>query len=182
MTATPPPIEYCIPFTQVCDTITYWTMIIQLLGASTTLIVSIFGIYKIVVEIKKISNDREKSVLLDRTKFFLEQHRRLFDNSELFEVLKLIDGDNPSRLSAPDMYDKKRKFLAFFEEIELLVSSNLINQDVAYYMFGYYAKTARELSVFWDGLDPAEEHWIKYYNFVKGYEKSKAKLSQSCNL
>ena len=182
MSAITPAIEYCIPIIQFCESISYWTMLIQLSGALITVIVSSFGIFKVIVEVKKINNDREKSLLLDRTKFFLEQHRRLFDNAELFEVLKLIDGDNPSQLSGPDMYDKKRKFLAFFEEIELLVSSKLINEDVAYYMFGYYAKTARELSVFWDGLDPAEEHWTKYYSFVKGYETYKTKSTSKFSL
>jgi len=67
----------------------------------------------------------------------LSQHRRLFDNPELFEILCLIDNDDP-KLAQEEMADKKRKFLTFIEEIALLVKSNQINKDVALYMFGHY--------------------------------------------
>ncbi len=64
------------------------------------------------------------------------------------------------------MWDKKRKFLTFFEEIALLVESKQIQPDVAYYMFGYYARCAREGTNFAEGIDVSTAHWGLFFKFT----------------
>ena len=39
--------------------------------------------------------------------------------------------------------------MAFFEDIALLVNTNLLRREVAYYMFGCDAMTAWDSDVFW---------------------------------
>ena len=113
--------------------------------------------------------DKEVAARLKRTEFFLNQHRRLFDNAELYSVLCLIDHDEEV-LRDPAMADKKRKFLTFFEEIELLVRSGHIDPDVAHYMFGYYAICVKEGKNFHSGINMAPIYWRLFYDFAQASE------------
>jgi hypothetical protein len=147
----------------------YW----QAITTIFTVVVGLVGVVKIYHELKRLNEQREKdqidketSAKLKRTEFFLDQHRRLFDNPELFSVLCMIDSDDP-QLAAANMADKKRKFLTFFEEIALLVDSDQIQKEVAYYMFGYYARCAREGKNFGVDIDLSPAHWGLFYRFTE---------------
>lgn len=148
-----------------------WAVYWHAIGVISGILFGSFGLYKIFQELRRLNeqrdkdiNDKETEARLKRTEFFLSQHRRLFDDKDLYEVLCLIDADNP-RLAEENMWDKKRKLLVFFEEIALLVRSNQIDQNVAFYMFGYYSLCARHGSNFIHGIDPSREHWFLFYEF-----------------
>lgn len=149
-----------------------WSVYWQAIGVCAAIIFGAFGLYKIYHELvrlneqrKKEADDKETSAFLKRTEFFLSQHRRLFDDKDLYEVLCLIDADAP-QLANEEMWDKKRKLLVFFEEIALLVRSGQIREDVSYYMFGYYASCVRKGENFAVGIDPSREHWALFYEFA----------------
>lgn len=166
------PSLFCLPLTDQCYLMSEWAVYWQ--GATTvfTIFAGIFGLVKIYHELKRLNEQRAKdladkdtSAKLKRTEFFLSQHRRLFDNAELYSVLCLIDSDD-KKLADPEMADKKRKFLTFFEEIALLVDSEQIQSSVAYYMFGYYARCAREGKNFGADIDLSPTHWGLFYKFT----------------
>ena len=171
------PSLYCFPFTDYCMLMTEWAIYWQALGAIATVIFGLFGLYKIFQELRRLNEqrakdqtDKETAAKLKRTEFFLDQHRRLFDDKELYSVLCLIDEDSPE-LTQRDMWDKKRKFLTFLEEMALLVRSDQINRDVAFYMFGYYAICVRHGKNFAVGINPSEEHWGLFYRFAAEAEE-----------
>ncbi len=185
--------RYCDPFTNHhCMTMQEWGVYWQAIGVLATVFFGLFGLYKIFQELRRLNEQRDKdrtdketSAKLKRTEFFLNQHRRLFDNSELYEVLCLIDSDD-AKLAMQEMWDKKRKFLTFFEEIALLVKSEQINKEVAFYMFGYYARCAKHGKNFNEGINLSEEYWWLFYEFVKEseeyFEKHKDNPPQSMSL
>lgn len=165
------PSLFCIPFTDYCNLMSEWAVYWQAFGALVTAIVGGFGLWKILHELKRMNEQRQKDIAdketaakLKRTEFFLNQHRRLFDNPELYSVLCLIDEDN-ELLRPKEMWDKKRKFLTFIEEIALLVDSEQIDKNVACYMFGYYARCAKEGANFAEGIDLSAEYWGLFYKF-----------------
>lgn len=157
-----------------------WAVYWQAIAAVAAIAFGLIGLYKIYQELRRLNEqrknelvqhvreieDREKAERLKRTEFFLNQHRRLFDNPDLYEILCFIDDDNAA-LAKPEMSDKKRKFLTFFEEIALLVKSNQLNNVVAYYMFGYYANCIVNKPNFSVGIDTSETHWGLFYEFAK---------------
>jgi hypothetical protein len=166
------PSLFCFPFTQQCNLMSEWGVYWQATTSIFTVVVGLVGVFKIYHELKRLNEqrakdlaDKETSAKLKRTEFFLSQHRRLFDNAELYSVLCLIDNDDP-QLAAADMADKKRKFLTFFEEIALLVDSDQIRSEVAYYMFGYYARCARAGVNFGVDIDLSPAHWGMFYRFT----------------
>ena len=171
------PSLYCFPFSNDCRLMAEWGVIWQAIGVFAALLFGVIGLYKIYRELKRFNEQREKEIIdwknsaeLKRIEFFLSQHRRLFDNPELFSVLCLIDSDD-EKLKHEDMWDKKRKFITFFEEIALLIRSNQLDREVAFYMFGYYAKCVRYGKNFAEGIDTSEEHWALFFNFAKDAEK-----------
>lgn len=166
------PNYYCLITTSICRTLPEWGVHWQVVNTIFTIIVGIFGLYKIYQEIKRLADQRANeleskltSAKLKRIEFFLAQHRRLFDNNELYSILCLIDDDN-QKLAEPGMADKKRKFLTFLEEIALLVRSEQVEPDVAYYMFGYYATCALTGTNFADGIDTSRKYWGLLYEFA----------------
>lgn len=117
-----PPEQYCTPVLQVCRTMQEWAVYWQAAGVIAAIVFGAFGLYKIYQELRclneqrqKDASDKETAERLKRTEFFLSQHRRLFDDKELYEVLCLID-DDKDRLADEDMWDKKRKLLVFLRK------------------------------------------------------------------
>jgi hypothetical protein len=169
------PATYC-SLHDTCLTIPEWGTVFQISGVVVGLLVAGFGLYKTWEELKRLRQQREKdhrdaevAARLKRTEFLLAQHRRLFDDSSLSKVLALLDADDP-KLAEPEMWDLNRKFLTFIEEISLLVESELLDGDVAYYMFGYYATCARDGVHFNVGINAEEEHWRLFHHFCRNAE------------
>ena len=170
------PLQFCIPSTGLCRTMAEWGIFWQALGVIAALVFGLFGLYKIFFELRRLNEQREKdrhdketSATLKRTEFFLNQHRRLFDDPTLNSVLELLDDDNVV-LAKREMWDAKRKFLTFIEEIALLVRTDQIKKDVALYMFGYYARCALGHN-FMTGINATPEHWRLFYWFAREAEK-----------
>lgn len=161
---------YCaklaIPFLDDCMTMAEWGVNWQAVGIVVALLTMLGGAWKIWKELSALRLQRSTDSLLKRAEFFLTQHRLLFDNPDLFEVLQYIDDDDP-RLAPHPMWDKKRKFLTFIEEIALLTSTNLINPNVGYYMFGYYAIHAKNGKNFMNGIDADPIHWRVFFEFCE---------------
>ena len=168
---------YCLlNYTSVCYSISDWNSIAVIFATYTAVPGILFAAYKTWREFKKNRQEheaenqqRDREHLLKRIEFTLAQHRRLFDDPVLYNVLSLIDSDD-SKLSEFTMWDPKRKLLTFFEEIALLVNSKQINDEVAYYMFGYYAKCARDGANFQVGIDLEEKYWGLFFNFSENAE------------
>lgn len=166
------PSLFCVWGTNSCRLMSEWAVYWQALASIATVVFGAVGLIKVYQELRRLNEqrvkeleDRETTASLKRTEFFLSQHRRLFDNPELYEVLCLVDSDS-KKLLPEMMWDKKRKFLTFFEEIALLVESKQIYADVAYYMFGYYARCARSGKNFGVGIDLSPEHWGLFFKFT----------------
>lgn len=163
--------EHCAIFTGKCLTMQEWAVYWQALGVLAALLFGVVGLYKIYQELRRLNEQRTKDIddkktasKLKRTEFFLVQHRRLFDDKDMYEILCLIDADD-KKLADASMWDKKRKLMAFFEEIALLVRSDQINKQVALYMFGYYTVCARNGTNFSEGINPSREYWALFYEF-----------------
>lgn len=145
---------------------TFWTAS----GVIVAIVAGLFGAWKILQELRNLREQSEQESSLKRTEFFLAQHRRLFDDKELYEVLCYLDGDDEWLLNL-EMWDKKRKFLTFIEEIALLINSHKIDPDVAYYMFGHYARSANKGDNFNTGIDTSDCHWWLFKKFCRDSEE-----------
>lgn len=168
---------YCfLNNTEHCYSLSEWGEIWQSVGVFASIIIGGLGLYKIYIELKDLNRQRERQLQddentakLTRTEFFLSQHRRLFDDVELYKILSLIDSDDV-RLRKETLWDSKRKLLTFFEEIALLVYSEQLNKEVAFYMFGHYVRCVVYGKNFAVGIEPSREHWGLLYRFFDDAE------------
>jgi hypothetical protein len=172
-----PATLYCLPFSDICRPMMDWKdfalmsgAIVGVIGTVAGIPAAIFAAYKTFQEQKKNRIHREEDLKLRRAEFTLTQHRRLFDDATLHSVLALVDSDDLS-LANPQMWDPKRKFLTFFEELCLLINSELVSKDVALYMFGYYALAANEGPNFRTGISWDERYWGLFSAFANDAKK-----------
>lgn len=158
------------PFLENCMTMAEWSATWQSLGILITLSVAIGALIKYFCDKSTTREQAEKSHKLERVKFFLDQHRRLFDDEDLKIVLQYLDGDDP-RLAEEDCWEKNRKFAVFIEEVELLIRSGMLDSNACQYMFGYYASCAFKGKNFRQGMNFDEDHWLLFSEFAKNYEE-----------
>jgi hypothetical protein len=64
-------------------------------------------------------------------------------------------------------FKEKRDLLGFFEEIALMMNSGLIRNEVAHYMFGYYAIKCWESKYFWSTVYRESIYWSLFRDFVE---------------
>lgn len=175
-----------VPWIDHCMSMAEWGTFWSALGVVIALVAGIGGGAKLLWDLNTLRKQKDEELeqadedaSLKRTEFFLAQHRRLFDDKELYEVLCYLDGDDEWLLNL-EIWDKKRKFLTFIEEIALLVTSNKIDARVAYYMFGHYARCARKGANFNVGIDSAAAHWWVFQQFCSESEEFERNEPLNC--
>lgn len=168
---------YCLSSNAYCLSMTEWKDLAAVVGTLVAVPGVLFAAYKTWREVQKSQEQkqadfeqRQRAQELKRVEFTLVQHRRLFDDPALFSVLRILDGD-PIELRNEEMWNPKRKFLTFFEEMVLLVNSGYIAKDVALYMFGYYAACAHRGKNFRYGITYEPESWNMFMRFAEEAEE-----------
>lgn len=158
-------------------TMAEWSATWQSFGILVTLIVGTATVIKILLDVNSSKQEKKDSGKIERTKFLLEQHRRLFDDQDLKDVLQHLDGDD-EELAQFHFWEKNRKFLVFIEEIQILINSNLLDETACQYMFGYYANCAYLGKNFKEGIQFDEKYWGLFTKFAVTYKKFEPKFKQ----
>jgi hypothetical protein len=121
------------------------------------LLAGLWGLYKGVVEFAL--QGRQK-----RAEIFLKKQGEYFGNKSFNEIRGLLENDAPQLKDVG--FEEKRAYLTFFEEIAVLKNSRLMNRDLAYYMFGYYATKCLESENFWSGMNKKDIFWNVFLRFA----------------
>ena len=100
-----------------------------------------------------------------RAEQFLNLRDRYAGFADLFPLLE----SDASELEG-QLYERKVAFLGFHEELALLVNSDLLKEEVAHYMFGYYAMRCWESDKFWSDLNRDSIYWAAFGDFAKRME------------
>jgi hypothetical protein len=152
-----------------CMTMAEWSATWQSTAIIISLLVGVFTVHKILEDIAVGRAQKKYAEKLESAKFLLEQHRRLFDDKDLKDVLQHLDGDD-EELAGKKYWEKNRKFLVFIEEIQLLINSGFLEERTCQYMFGYYAHCALNGDNFKEGINFDEAHWGLFVKFAKNYD------------
>jgi hypothetical protein len=101
-----------------------------------------------------------------RAEQFMTMQKRFRDNPAFRELSSLIETDAIALQTVA--FKDKRDFLAFFEEIALMMNTGIIRESVAHYMFGYYAIRCWESGHFWEGVPNKDSpYWSLFRDFVE---------------
>lgn len=132
------------------DAIKDIAIVIGLLGAC-------WGLYRGVVEFQLQGKQK-------RAEIFLKKQGEFFGNVLFNDLRTLLESDSEELRTRP--FEQKRAYLTFFEEIAILKNSGLVNPDLAYYMFGYYAVRCLESQNFWYDINKADAFWNVFNRFA----------------
>jgi hypothetical protein len=149
--------------------------VVQLALATVGAAVGLFTAWKAVGEYRRQGTIR-------RIEFFLDARKRLTDNATFQEIINLLEHDSSALTAVP--LGSKISFVGFFEEIALLLNSGVIREEVAHYMFGYYALKCWDSKHFWilderpqRPLDKANEpYWSVFRAFIIKMEPMREQL------
>jgi hypothetical protein len=112
---------------------------------------------------------------------FLLMRSRLRGNPEFVEICELLEQDSSKLCDLPLL--RKDNFIGFFEELYLLWNSRVFDDEIVYYMFGYFAISCWKSENFWKGLNRDTPTWAHFKTFVarlieieKGYSPNASKF------
>ena len=150
-----------------------WKNVITICGTLIGVPSVIFASFKTWQELKGLRRQRQAAIeqqtreqTLKRAEFTLTQHRRLFEDVVLVDVIRRLDRKDPE-LGDEAFAEAKRRFLTFFEELILLVNSGYVAPQTAFYMFGYYAACANRSELFRQGIAYEPRYWGLFIKFAE---------------
>jgi len=107
-----------------------------------------------------------------RARQFFALRARLRNDVSFNNICELLEHEpeEGERLSKIPLHEKDA-FISLFHEIYLLLNSGIMNDEVAYYMFGYYALMCAKSERFWNGLIRESPYYRLFFAFVQRLKK-----------
>jgi hypothetical protein len=121
----------------------------------------------------KAMHEYKQQGVQKRAQSYFDLERKFLEDKDLREICILLDSDDIKLSEVPS--ERKLEFLGFYEQVALMLNSNLIGREVAHYMFGYYASRCFDSVNFWKGEDRDSPYWSLFRHFaqqMKEFEKS----------
>ncbi len=107
----------------------------------------------------------KKQGVTKRAEIFIQMRTRLREDPVFKNICNLLETDE-EELKEISIADKDR-FLGFFEELAVMKNSGLINEQLTFYMFGYYAIRCFDSANFWHNLNRKHALWSLFMDFAK---------------
>ena len=124
--------------------------------------------------IKALIEFRKQGVT-KRAEIFLQMRSRLREDPSFKEICQMLESDN-EMLRQISLIEKDR-FLGFFEELALIKKSGFINDDVCFYMFGYFAIKCLDSENFWADLNRSHNLWNLFMDFAQHMKNTRDTFS-----
>lgn len=79
-------------------------------------------------------------------------------------------------------YQRKIEFIGYYEKIALLVQSNVIEKNLAFYFFAYYAIRCWQSNAFWKDLNRNGAYWRLFANYAQEMEETESSFTKHPNI
>ncbi|MEB3310347.1 MAG: hypothetical protein VKJ02_08940 [Snowella sp.] len=109
-----------------------------------------------------------------RAECYIEMREKFKENDRFQKMFELLENDDPELANLS--YDKKMDFLGFYEDIALMINSNLLKKPIAHYMFAYYAIKCWNSKYFWSDINRDSAYWSLFQDFVSQMKKMEKSL------
>jgi hypothetical protein len=100
-----------------------------------------------------------------RAEAYFALERSFWEDAEFPKICELLETDSPDLATIP--LSTKLSFVGFHEEVALMLNSKLLREEVAHYMFGYYAIRCYNSNHFWRGEDKSDVYWSLFRSFAE---------------
>lgn len=136
-------------------------------------IIALFSFIKGIIEYKKQGSQK-------RAEYFNNIHMNFIENDVCKNINELLRNDSEELIYVSS--SDKRSFLGYFEEIALLMNSNIIKKEIVHYSFGAYIIRCCKSKYFWiiadkdnktepKKIDKNNIHWSLFLDFAKTMEQ-----------
>jgi hypothetical protein len=112
-----------------------------------------------------------KSTITKRLELFLSMRTRLREDKTFIVICELLETDDPRLRDIPIV--QKDRFTGFFEELAIMRNSGLMTDELALYMFGYYAISCSNSTNYWYGLNKQQVLWSLFFDFASDMERQR---------
>jgi hypothetical protein len=129
--------------------------------AVVTAVVAVAGLWRSFIELAKQGS-------IKRAERFFAMRQRLREDKEFAEICQYLELRDPRLREVPLI--TRDRFIGFFEELTLLWNSRVFNDEIIYYMFGYYALRCWRSDDFWHDLNREQILWSHYRDMVRRLE------------
>jgi hypothetical protein len=131
-----------------------WKVIASSIGVLATFVTLVLALLEF------MQQGRQK-----RADAYIALERSFWEEAENRRICELLESGDPALASIP--FATRMGFLGFYEEVALMLNSRLIREEVAHYMFGYFAIKAYDNPHFWKGEDKADRYWSLFRDFAE---------------
>ena len=139
-------------------------IIIPIIGA----LFAVFTFFKGIFEYLKQSS-------LKRAEYFFTIRKKFKENKVFMKICDLLEIDDEEIKNVDDA--DKKSFLGFYEEIAMMMNSNIIREEIVLYMFGYYAIKCWECNYFWNkNISRDDPYWCLFKEFALTLQKGEKRL------
>ena len=104
-----------------------------------------------------------------KAEFFIIMRQRLKENPAFENIRTLLDSGDKALEGVP--LTDRMNYLSYFEEVAILLNTKMISDDIAHYMFGYYAIRCSESKHFWKGINKESHYWSLFNKFAGNMKK-----------
>ena len=136
--------------------------LLTLVIGTCTVVIGLVTLIKGLIEFRK-------STMTKRLELFLSMRSRLREDPEFKEICALLERDDPKLQDVPLV--QKDRFTGFFEELAIMRNSGLMTDELALYMFGYYAIRCNKSKNYWSGLNREQVLWSLFFDFASDMER-----------
>ncbi len=138
--------------------------LVDLAPAISAIVASLAFALAVVTAVRAYSECVHQNALKRFEKF--QEMRKLFVQSNAIQNICGLLEDGDAQLRTID-YKDKEEFLRLYEQVALMHNSKLLTDEVAHYMFGYYAICCYESRDFWHGINRDGYYWSLFIDFAK---------------
>lgn len=146
---------------------------IEIIANIVTIFSSIIAIITIIIAYLEYQRIKKQSIF----DTFFKLHDKFLDNNDFNTICDYLEfeAENPDFDGFKEISPYKRyKFLSFFEELELILQKNVMDQKIVFDFFGYYIIKCYESNKFWECINRKSIYWnniTHFYKIMKSMEK-----------
>jgi len=135
---------------------------------------TILGVVVAAATLAKGTLEYTRAAVLRRMEYFSTMKSAFIADSAFAKITELLESGSQSFEECDQR--QKWRYLLFFEEVALLTKARLLHDELALYMFGYYALLCDRSKPFWSSSFPKnQEYWPLFFSFVKRMEEVERK-------
>jgi len=139
-------------------------------------LVTILGIFGTVGVFIKGIFEFSRQNAMRRLELFQSMRKRFEESPSIKRVRDALESDGKDAFATLTKNDKV-DFLAFYEDLALMVDTRMMRFDIAQYWFSFYVIMANDEDAFWVGLDPNLPYWKVVRQFAAKMKLAEANLA-----